>query len=73
MVTERRKNRLFTLLELNGSSFEQTWIPFNQECFVRSLIEISPVALGKKIFLISSMYFFYLEIISPWKKAGQLI
>ena len=28
---------------------------------------------GRRFFLISSMYFCYLEIISPWKRAGQFI
>ena len=32
-----------------GPSFEQTWIPFTQRCFVPSLVEISPVVLEKKI------------------------
>ena len=30
-----------------GSSFEQTLIPFTQECFVSSLVEIDPVVLEK--------------------------
>ena len=42
---------LCTLWELNGSSFEQTWIPFTQRCVVPSLVEIGPVVLEKKIFL----------------------
>ena len=32
-----------------GSSFEQTWIPFTQGCFVPSLVEIGPVVLEKRI------------------------
>ena len=35
--------------ELIGSSFEQTWIPFTQGCFVPSLVEIGPVVLEKKM------------------------
>ena len=35
-----------------------------------SLVEIGSVVLEKKIFLISSMYFLYFEIISPWKGLG---
>ena len=38
-----------------------------------SLVEIAPVVLEKKIFLISSMYFCYFVIISPWKRAGAFI
>ena len=31
------------------SSFEQTWFPFTQECFVPNLVEISPVVLEKEM------------------------
>ena len=31
-----------------GPSFEQTWIPFTQGCFVPSLVEIGPAVLEKK-------------------------
>ena len=54
-------------------SFEQKWVPFTQECFVPSLVEISSVVLEKKIFLISLMYFHYFVIISPRKRAGTFI
>ena len=30
-------------------SFEQTWFPFTQGCFVPSLVEIGPVVLEKKM------------------------
>ena len=53
--------------------FVKFWIPSIQRCFVPSLVEIGPVVLEKKIFLISSMYFHYFLIISPWKKAGPFI
>ena len=33
-----------------GPSFEQTWIPFTQGCFVPSLVEIGPVVQEEKIF-----------------------
>ena len=32
-----------------------------------------PSGSGEEYFLISSMYFFYLVIISPWKRAGSFI
>ena len=32
-----------------GPSFEQTWIPYTQEYFVPSLVEIGPVVLEKKM------------------------
>ena len=34
----------------HGPSFEQTWLPITQGCFVSSLVEIGPVVLMKKIF-----------------------
>ena len=73
MLIKRRKNSLFTLWELNGSSFEQTWIPFTQGCTVPNLVEIGLVVLGIEDFLILSMYFGYFAIISPWKRAGPFI
>ena len=73
MLIKKRKNPLFTLWELNGSSFEQTWIPFTQGCIVPNLVEIGPAVLEKKFFLISSMYFHYLVIIFPWKMVGPFI
>ena len=56
----------------HGSSFEQTWIPFTQRCFVSSLVEIGPVVLEKKIFKFF-MYFCYFVFISPWKRAWLFI
>ena len=44
-LIKRRKKPLLSLWELNGSSFEQTWIPFTQWCFVPSLVEIGPLVL----------------------------
>ena len=51
-------------------SFGQTWIPFTQGCFVPSLVEIGPMVLKKKIFLISSMHFRYFVIIPLGKWRG---
>ena len=39
---------LCTLGKGSGLSFEQTWIPFNQGCFVPSLAEMCIVVLEKK-------------------------
>ena len=47
--------------------------PFTQGCFVPSLVEIGPVVLEKKDFLISSMYFQYFIIFSQWKRAWPFI
>ena len=48
-MIKRTKNLLSTFWELNGSSFEQSWIPFTQECFVPNLVEIGQVVLEKKM------------------------
>ena len=50
ILIKRRKKPLFTLWEVNGSSFEQTWIPFTQGCFVPNLVEIGPAVMEKKFF-----------------------
>ena len=51
-----------------GPSFEQTWIPFIQECFVSSLVEIGSV-VPEQIF----RYCKYAIIISPWKRTWPFI
>ena len=47
--------------------------PYHPSMLVRRLIEIGSVVLEKRNFLISSMYFRYFVIISPWKRAGPFI
>ena len=42
-------SKLSPLWEGLSPSFEQTWIPFTQEDFVPSLVEIGPVVLEKKM------------------------
>ena len=42
-------SQLSHLWERSGHSFEQTWIPFTQEYFVPSMVEIGPVVLEKKM------------------------
>ena len=54
-------------------SFEQTWIPFTQECIVQSLVEIGPLLLEKKILKMLSMCLCYFVIICSWKRARPLI
>ena len=61
---------VFSLFPWKGqnSPFEQAQIPFNQGCFGLSLVEIGPVVLEiEEDFWISSMFFRYFLIISPWK------
>ena len=41
MLIKRRKNPIFTLWDLNGSSFEQTWIPFTQGCFCQICLKLA--------------------------------
>ena len=45
MLIERRKKPFFYFL--NGSPFEQIWIPFNQGCFALNLVEIGPSVLKR--------------------------
>ena len=40
---------IFTPGKEQGSSFEQTWIPFTQGCFVPSLVEIDSVNSGEDV------------------------
>ena len=70
-LIQRRKKK--TLWEFIGSSFEQTWIPFNQGCFVPSLVEIDWVVLEKKILKFRQCIFTICVIISSWKRAGPFI
>ena len=49
LIKRRKKKTLLTLWEFTFSSFEETWIPFTQGCFVPSLVEIGPVVLEKKM------------------------
>ena len=49
MLIKGRKNPLITLWEVNGSSFEQCWIPMSQRYLVLSLVEIGPVVLEKNM------------------------
>ena len=56
---------LSTLEKGCGSSFEQIWIPFTQGVWLNW-----PNGSGEEDFLISSIYFRYFIIISPWKRSG---
>ena len=48
-------------------SFDWTWYPFTQGCFVQSLVEIGPVVLEKKIFKCHQCIFkFLLSPIEKW-------
>ena len=47
-----------------GPSFEQTWFPFTQGCFVPWFVEVGPVVLESNI-----SKFRHFVIISPWKRA----
>ena len=70
MLMKRRKNPLFTLWELNASSFEQTWIPFTQGCFVPNLVEIGS-AVQENI-LKFRQCIFAISLISPLGKGLAL-
>ena len=49
--------------------FDQTWIPFTQVCFLRSLVEIGLVVLKKRIFL--SCQFIFTKKMKMWKVYRQ--
>ena len=72
IMIKRRKNSLFTLWELGGSSFEQTWIPFTFGSFAQSW-NWSNGSWEEDFFLISSKYFRYFVIITHWNIAGPFI
>ena len=55
---------------MNGSSFEQTWIPFG--CTVAGLVEIGPVVLEKKIFKFCQCIFLLFCNYLPLEKGGAL-
>ena len=65
--------RYFTIIspqKRTSPSFEQTWIPFTQGCFLESLVEIGSVVLEKKIFLnfvsVFSLFRDYLPLVEGW-------
>ena len=47
-----------------GPSFEQTWIPFTQECLVPSLVEIGIVVKEKKIFNFVNVFSLFCNYLS---------
>ena len=55
MLIKRRTKSLLSLREFIGSSFEETWIPFTQGCFVPRLFEIGSVV--QRIFLFGQCIF----------------
>ena len=71
VLIKRRKNPLFTLWELNGSSFEQTWIPFTQRCFMPNLNKIGPVVLEKNIFNFINVFLLFRNYL-PLERGGGL-
>ena len=54
----------------SGPSFEQTWIPFTQGCFVSSLVEFGPAVLEKKIFKSCQCNFTILQLPLFGKRNG---
>ena len=60
--------KIFSLLSPlgkgHGPSFEQTWFPITQGCFVPSLVEIGSVVLKKKILKVGQCIF-AISLLSP--------
>ena len=71
-LIKRRKNLLSTLSELNGSSFKQTSIPLHPRMHCAKFSWNLASGSQEEGFKISSMYFCYIVIISPWKRQGPL-
>ena len=71
LTSKWRKNLLFTLWEVNGSSFEQTWIPFTKGCIVPNLVEIGPAVLEMKIFKFINVFSLFCNYL-PLKKGWAL-
>ena len=61
------------LLFHNIISLWKTWIPFTKECIMPSLVEIGPVVLVKKIFLIFVNIFLLFSYDPPFEKGGSFI
>ena len=53
-----------------GPSFEQSWIPHTQECFVSSLVGIDPVVLERNIFNFVHVFLLFHYYLSWAKKAS---
>ena len=62
-VDQEKKNPLSTVWELNGSSFEQTWIPSSKDALCQVWLKLVQW-FWKRRFLNSSVYFHYFAIIS---------
>ena len=72
-LIKRRKKNIIDFRRIYCRFFIWTNLnPFHPRCFVPSLVEIGSVVLEKKIISISSIYFHYFVIISPWKRAGPI-
>ena len=68
MFIKRRKNSLSSVWELNGSLFEQTWIPFTQGCTVAGFVEIGTVVIENifKFVNVFSLFRYYLPLEKGW-------
>ena len=59
---------LSPLGKLHGPSFEQIWIPFTQENFVPSRVEMNQAVLEERMFKsYTNVYFYDVAIIYPEK------
>ena len=56
-----------TLGKMRSPAFEEILIPFTQQCFVPSLVDIGPVVLEKKIFIFHQ-YIFAISYFLLFKK-----
>ena len=72
-VDLEKKKKIIKLMRIFWLFIWRNLNPYHPSMLVRRLIEIGSVVLEKRNFLISSMYFRYFVIFSPWKRAGFFI
>ena len=63
---------LFPLRKRQSPTFEQTWIPITQGCFVLTWLKLAQW-FWRRLFKNVSMYFPYFAIIFPWKREEPFI
>ena len=64
-------SQLSPLWEGRGPSFEQTKIPFTQECLVPSLVKVGPMVLEKHIFKSFQRVFTISQLSPLWERRGS--
>ena len=66
-----KKKPIIYFLRIECSSFEHIWIPLTRGCFAPNLVEIGPVVLGKKIYILVKVFLLFGNYL-PIEKGGAL-